>query len=142
MQVMLTEYLNIFLSHLNVVARKVAAQNKLSLSQYYTLTNISSTGITMSELSLLVGVDNSTLTRNINVLIKRSLVKKHKSLSDKREYLIVLSSKGLDLTETLVRDMDKFMNKFIDGIDETQRQYFIDIIEQINWKMSCFINEL
>ena len=54
-------------------------KNNLSLSQYYTLTNISSIGISMSELSLVLGVDNSTLTRNINILIKRSLLKKQQS---------------------------------------------------------------
>ena len=67
---MLAEYLNSFLSHMNVLARQVASKNNLSLSQYYTLNSISSNGISMSELSSRIGVDNSTLTRNINILIQ------------------------------------------------------------------------
>ena len=33
----------------------------------------------MSELSLILGIDNSTLTRNINILIHRSLLQKKQS---------------------------------------------------------------
>ena len=66
---MITEYLHTFVVHMNVIVRRVASQNNLSLSQYFALTNISSSGISMSDLSSLLGVDNSTLTRNINILI-------------------------------------------------------------------------
>ena len=139
---MVSEYLNTFLCHMNVLARKVATKNNLSLSQYYTLSNISSDGVSMSELSLVLGVDNSTLTRNINILIDRSLVSKEQSLEDKREQLVVLSSRGVGIVEKLDTDMENLLNQFTGGINEDQRQQFIDIIEQINWKMSCYINEL
>ena len=139
---MVSEYLNTFLCHMNVLARKVATKNNLSLSQYYTLSNISSDGVSMSDLSLVLGVDNSTLTRNINILINRSLVRKEQSLEDKREQLVLLSSKGLGVVQKLDTDMENLLNQFTGGVNEEQRQQFIDIIEQINWKMSCYINEL
>ena len=139
---MVSEYLNTFLCHMNVLARKVATKNNLSLSQYYTLSNISSDGVSMSDLSLVLGVDNSTLTRNNNILINRSLVRKEQSLEDKREQLVLLSSKGLGVVQKLDTDMENLLNQFTGGVNEEQRQQFIDIIEQINWKMSCYINEL
>ena len=139
---MVSEYLNSFLCHMNMLARRVSSKNNLSLSQYYTLSNISSNGISMSELSLILGVDNSTLTRNINILIDRSLVKKQQSSEDKREQLVVLSSKGEGITQKLDRDMERLLNQFISDINDEQRQQFIDTIEQLNWKMSCYINEL
>ena len=55
---MVAEYLNSFLCHMNVLARRIATKNDLSLSQYYTLSNISSNGISMSKLSLVIGIDN------------------------------------------------------------------------------------
>ena len=73
---MITEYLHTFVVHMNVIVRRVASDNNLSLSQYFALTNISTSGISMSDLSTMLGVDNSTLTRNINILIKRDLVVK------------------------------------------------------------------
>ena len=139
---MVSEHLNSFLCNMNVLARRVSSQNNLSLSQYYTLTNISSIGISMSELSLVLGVDNSTLTRNINILIKRSLLKKQQSSKDKREQIVLLSSKGMETVKKLDIDMEKLLNQFISGIDEMQRQSFLDTLEQLNWKMNCYINDL
>ena len=139
---MVSEHLNSFLCYMNVLARRISSKNHLSLSQYYTLTNISSNGISMSELSLMVGVDNSTLTRNINILINRSLVKKEQSTEDKREHHVLLSSKGGKIVEKLDIDMEKLLNQFTSNIDEDQHQLFLNTIEQLNWKMNCYINDL
>jgi DNA-binding MarR family transcriptional regulator len=139
---MVSEHLNSFLCNMNVLARRISSQNNLSLSQYYTLTGIPSSGISMSELSLILGIDNSTLTRNINILIHRSLLQKKQSSEDKREQIVLLSSKGVRIVEKLDVDMDKLLTQFISDIDEDQRQLFIDTLERLNWKMNCYINDL
>ena len=96
----------------------------------------------MSELSLMLGIDNSTLTRNINILINRSLLQKKQSLEDKREQIVLLSSKGARIVEKLDIDMEKLLTQFVSDIDEDQRQLFIDTLERLNWKMNCYINDL
>ena len=142
MQVMITEYLHAFISHMNVIVRQIASQNKLSLSQYFTLTNISASGVSMSELSTTLGVDNSTLTRNINVLINRDLVIKNKSVHDRRGYTISLSTTGERVMDKLEKQMESTLNEFIADIDPASNQLLIDVIESLNWKASCYINEL
>ena len=139
---MITEYLHTFVIHMNVIVRRVASQNNLSLSQYFALTNISTSGISMSDLSTMLGVDNSTLTRNINILIKRDLVVKEKSNEDKRGYTITLSPAGNTLMNSLENQIETILEGFIDSVDPGVKQKFIDIIETVNWKASCFINEL
>ena len=139
---MLAEYLNSFLSHMNVLVRQVASKNNLSPSQYYTLNSISSNGISMSDLSSTIGVDNSTLTRNINILIKRSLVKKNRSKEDRREFIVILSSKGEKVVNKLDNQMESLINTLISDINPESRQEFIDTIEQLNWKISGYIHEL
>ena len=139
---MLSEYLISFTSNLNVIVRKVAGDNNLSLSQYFTLLNISSSGVLMGELSKLVGVENSTLTRNIQILLNRNLVAKNQSESDKREYIIMLTSDGEKLIDILDRDMDNELNNILDNLDLNSKQKLSDIIESLNWKMNCYINEL
>ena len=139
---MVSEHLNSFLCNMNVLERRISSQNNLSLSQYYTLTNISSSGISMSELSLILGIDNSTLTRNINILIHRALLQKKQSSEDKREQIVLLSSKGARVVEKLDSDMEKLLTQFVSDIDEDQRQLFIDTLEELNWKMNCYINDL
>ena len=139
---MLSEYLISFTSNLNVIVRKVAGDNNLSLSQYFTLLNISSSGVLMGELSKLVGVEKSTLTRNIQILLNRNLVAKNQSESDKREYIIMLTSDGEKLIDILDRDMDNELNNILDNLDLNSKQKLSDIIESLNWKMNCYINEL
>ena len=139
---MITEYLHSFISHMNVIVRKVASENRLSLSQYFALTNISPSGISMSELSSTLGVDNSTLTRNIDILINRDLVTKKKSEYDARGYTIRLSSKGERVMGKLDQQMEGTLDQFIDGVDPESKQHFIDVLERLNWKASCYINEL
>ena len=139
---MLAEYLNTFLSRMNAIARGVASDNNLSLSQYYTLSSIASDGISMSELSSLLGVDNSTLTRNINVLMKRSLVRKERSEDDRREFLVMLSESGIAMINTLENQMESNLNIFINDIPSDSREKFIEIIEQLNWKLNSYLHEL
>ena len=139
---MITEYLHSFISHMNVIVRQIASQNKLSLSQYFTLTNISASGVSMSELSTTLGVDNSTLTRNINVLINRDLVTKNKSIHDRRGYTISLSTTGERVMDKLEKQMESTLHEFITDINPASKQILINVIENLNWKASCYINEL
>mgnify|MGYP001309924177 FL=1 len=139
---MLSEYLISFTSNLNVIVRKVAGDNNLSLSQYFTLLNISSSGVLMGELSKLVGVEKSTLTRNIQILLNRNLVAKNQSEADKREYIIMLTPDGEKIIGILDRDMDNELNNILDNLDLNSKQKLSDIIESLNWKMNCYINEL
>lgn len=139
---MIAEYIISFISSLNVIVRRVAGDNNLSLSQYFTLLNISSSGILMGELSKLIGIDKSTLTRNIKILLNRNLVLKNQSSLDKREYIIILTQDGEELINRLEKDMDRKLENILKDIDSTSKQRLSDIIESINWKMNCHINEL
>ncbi len=139
---MITEYLHSFILHMNVVIRRVSANNNLSLSQYFSLSNIPTSGISMTELSKIVGIDKSTLTRNINILLQSGLVEKRKSDFDKRGYTIFLSSNGDDLINKLHDEIEIITNQFIETVSSDSKQDFINILETINWKASCYINEL
>ena len=139
---MIAEYLHTFVVQMNEIVRRVASDNHLSLSQYFALTNISSSGISMTELSTMLGLDNSTLTRNINILIKRGLVLKEKSEEDRRVYTITLSEKGIALLGNLENQIEDILEGFIASVPTDNKQELIDMIETINWKASCFINEL
>ena len=139
---MVTEYLHSFILHMNVVIRRVSANNKLSLSQYFALSNIPTSGISMTELSKIVGIDKSTLTRNINILLQSDLVQKRKSDFDKRGYTVFLSSNGDDLINKLHDEIEIIINQFIETVSSDSKQDFINMLETINWKASCYINEL
>ena len=139
---MLTENIHLLVNHTNILIRKICTSNNISLSQYFTINNIDSDGTSMSELSFRLGLDNSTMTRNINILLKRSLVTKNPSTSDKREQLISLSKQGNALVSKLDDEFNTHFNHIVSDIDISIKEKFIDFIQQLNWKISCHINEL
>ncbi len=139
---MLSEHLNSFLCHLNVMARQISSNHGLSLSQYLTLNSISSTGISMTDLSQRVGIDNSTLTRNINILIKKSLVTKERSLTDARGFTVELTKNGDNIVDLMEKEMNKIITRIGNDLDPKERENLIEIISKLNWKLSCYFNEL
>lgn len=139
---MSSEQVNLYLIYMNAMIREISNKIGLSLSQYYALQCIHADGITMSELSKVLGIDNSTLTRNINKLIERDLVVKYQSNIDKREYIISLTKEG-DLTNSRIdSSMQDIIDEVINDIDNNSKNIFINTIEKINWKLHCMINEL
>ena len=138
---MLAEQINLFNIYMNSVTRSISSSVNLSLSQFYTLQSISVDGISMTELSLLLCLDNSTLTRNINQLVKRKFVIKTQSLADKRQFIICLSDEGKNINSKIDDIMIDVVNNIISTMDGNTRNIFVDILEKINWKLHCRIND-
>tara|TARA_Y100000588_G_scaffold374502_1_gene449612 strand:+ start:408 stop:827 length:420 start_codon:yes stop_codon:yes gene_type:complete len=139
---MLAEQINLYNIYMHSAVRSVSSSIGLSISQFYTIQSISNEGISMSELSMLLGLDNSTLTRNINQLLKRKLVTKTKSLIDKREYIISLSEKGSDVNIKIHELMSNLINNIFISIDIENKNILLSILEKINWKLHCKINDI
>ena len=81
--------------------RILANQYALSYSQCCIFMKTDSSGISMSELAKELGLDKSTLTRNINILIKRNLVEKYQDQNDLRVYNVILSREGEKIKQYL-----------------------------------------
>ena len=79
----LAELISQLLIDLQSVFRKNNKDLSLSLSQVVVLSSIPVDGITMSNLSHRIGVDNSTLTRLIGILENKGLVERRKNKNDK-----------------------------------------------------------
>ena len=137
---MLAEQINLFNIYMNSVTRSISNTVNLSLSQFYTIQSIPADGISMTELSLLLCLDNSTLTRNINQLIRRDFVKKTQSMTDKREFIISLLDNGRDINIQIDDIMIDLVKNIVSNMDSNTKNNFIDILEKINWKLYCRIN--
>ena len=88
------ELLNQFLIDLQALFRTHTKSLNLTLPQIMLLSSIPRDGIDMTSLSRRLGVDNSTLTRLIDVLAKNRYVQKNKHPSDKRSILVNLTEQG------------------------------------------------
>ena len=84
------ELLKAFLLDLQSLFRYRVTKRDLTLPQILLLSSVSSEGTDMSTLSKQMGVDNSTMTRLIGILIRNGWVEKLKGENDKRVVLSLI----------------------------------------------------
>ena len=91
------ELLNQLLIDLQSLFRTSFRKKKFTLSQINLISSIPTNGIEMTSISSYLGIDNSTLTRNVNVLIKQNILKRDVNPKDRRSKLLVLTSHGVNV---------------------------------------------
>lgn len=71
------------------------AEIDLTMPQFATLASLcQEDGLSVTELAQLIGVDSTTLTRNLRLLEKRGLVSQHTASDDRRRRLLRLTAEG------------------------------------------------
>ena len=103
---------------LTSIFRALSHKYQLSYSQYCILMKIDVNGTPMSELANNLGLDKSTLTRNINVLIARDVVDKIQDQSDLRIHRVYLTNEGELIKQNLYQDLDHFTSDLINSLDD------------------------
>ena len=121
---------------LTAIFRIIASKYDLSFSQYCLIMKIHSSGTPMSDLARNLGLDKSTLTRNIDILINRGIVEKFRDSKDLRVYKVILSDIGEELKINLYSELDGFTSKFLHSLDDvTQNQ--INIVDKLVQKLDA-----
>ena len=133
----LSELLADLTTHYNALIRNAASQLNLTASQAFHLLSIPNDGIPMSQLAHKLGLDTSTLTRNIQKLEKMELIRRCQGPYDKRVQKAVLTEKGEEMIELLDESLQKINNTFMEQIDLDSQENITDILEKIVWAMDC-----
>ena len=130
------ELLKVFLLDLQSIFRYRVSSPDLTLPQILLLSSISSEGTDMSSLSKQMGVDNSTMTRLIGVLIRNDWVEKYKGENDRRVVFVKITSKG----EKIRREIDTKINEFgieiINAIPPEDRSDIKEMLTSLHWLLS------
>ncbi|CCV65695.1 MAG: MarR family winged helix-turn-helix transcriptional regulator [Paracholeplasma sp.] len=80
---------------------------------YIKLLSVFKTGLTQKELTSKLGVDKANTSRAINDLVKKNYVKKDFQENLEINYKLVLTEKGLALSNTLMKTVeDKYVELF------------------------------
>jgi len=112
------------------LVRKIAKKNNLTLPQALILLNISISGSSMSTLASLLGLDPSTITRNIEKLEIRNLLYREKSTNDTRKVYVYMSGQGKKISKNIENDLElQLVNAIGSKIDITET------IQKINWSL-------
>ena len=133
----LPELLTDLTTHYNALIRYYASRLSLTAPQAFHLLAVSTDGISMSGLSHKLGLDNSTLTRNIQKLETLELVLRKQDNFDKRVFRVHLTKKGrvmVEQFENLLRDLNYSMLKHIDLDDQ---ENISEMLEKLVWAMDC-----
>jgi DNA-binding MarR family transcriptional regulator len=86
----------------------------------------------MNELSSVMGVDNSTMTRMVNHLVDKGLVLRKADEKDRRLVRVGLTAAGRKLHEELAGALDNFYKDSLDQIPEEDRKTIIDSLTKVN----------
>ena len=133
----LPELLADLTTHYNAIIRSAASQLHLTTSQAFHLISIPHDGIPMSKLAHKLGLDASTLTRNIQKLETLGLVKRQHDSYDKRVQKAILTKQGIEITEEIEELLLQMSNSIIEQIDLNTQENMCELLEKLVWSMDC-----
>ena len=130
------ELLKVFLLDLQSIFRYRVSSPNLTLPQILLLSSISSEGTDMSSLSKQMGVDNSTMTRLIGVLIRNDWVEKYKGENDRRVVFVKITSQGEDIRRKIDTKINEFGIEIINAIRPEDRNDIREMLTSLHWLLS------
>ena len=130
------ELLKALLLDLQSLFRFQVSNPDLTLPQILLLSSISDEGVDMSSLSKQMGVDNSTMTRLIDVLIRNGWAIKYKNKKDGRVVMVEITKKGEILQEKIDKNIDKFGYEIYNSISPEDREEVMEILTEFHWVLS------
>jgi len=135
------ELLTNLTTHYNAIFRQYSSRLSLTAPQAFHLLSIPVDGISMSGLANKLGLDTSTLTRNIQKLEKLGFVRREQDGNDKRILVVYLTDKGrgrVEKIEEFLLDLNFSMMKHIDLDDQ---ENIPEMLEKLVWAMDCIREE-
>jgi len=112
------------------LVRRIAKNHSLTLPQALILLNISISGSSMSKLANLLGLDPSTVTRNIEKLENRNILYREKSTQDTRVIYVYKSNQGKIIVNNIEKEMELILNHRLDSRVDIKNS-----IQKINWSL-------
>ena len=122
--------------------RQISSKYELTLSQSLILLSTPFDGITISELSDKLGIDISTMTRNIQRIEKKKLIQRNQNPDDKRSIKIELSKRGSTLAESINFEISNNIQKIINQYDLNISNQIKNNLENLSWDMYLFRKNL
>ena len=136
-----SELLSDLTIHYNGIIRQTASHLGLTASQAFHLISIPHGGISMSRLSRKLGLNTSTLTRNIQKLEKMGLVERLSSSYDKRVQNTLLTQGGIEIVTKMEELLTETNQLIIDQINLEDQEHISTVLEKLVWSMDCIREE-
>ena len=131
------ELLTNLTTHYNALFRQYSSRLSLTAPQAFHLLSIPVDGISMSGLANKLGLDTSTLTRNIQKLEMLEFIRRKSGKNDKRVLVVYLTDNGqkkVEEIEDFLLDLNFSMMKHIDLDDQ---ENISEMLEKLVWALDC-----
>jgi len=125
-------------THINGITRQAATKYDISFAQAQFLLRVPSEGISISELAKLLGIDISTMSRNVNKLELLQLIIRKRDVEDARTFNIFLTNQGDELVDLLFAEIDGCATEILSKIPLDTQKHTGDVLEQLNWAFTQY----
>lgn len=124
------------------LVRQLSSKFELTLSQTLVLLSIPFDGVTVSDLSEKLGIDISTMTRNIQRIEKKKLIKRLTNPNDKRSIKLFLSKRGSTLSDSINSEISISLETILDKYDLKISNQIKNNLENLSWDIYLYRQNL
>lgn len=126
----LRELLRILVKNLGILEKSEASCCGTTLAQCHAIVEIGrEKQISLNELSELLGLDKSTMSRTINNLVENELTIRETHQEDRRYVTIELTEKGKDVFSVIENSMEQYYQDIFNSIPEDKREQVIESLK-------------
>ena len=136
------ELIKQYLLNLLVVFRKNIRGRQYTLQQILILATIPDKGMDMTSLAEKIGVDNSTVTRLVDGMVRLDLVDKKKSYLDKRITIVSLTEKGNQTSEEIENKLDVIGEEIFNQISMEHQDDVKEALLSFQWALLKYNNSI
>lgn len=90
----------------------------------------------MSEISLMTGLEKSSFTRSVDYLVKNGFITKNSPDNDRRKINLSLTNKGLKSVKLIQKDFDDYLDSLISDFSEDEKNEFFESLDVISKYMN------
>tara|TARA_Y100001960_G_C14771693_1_gene880504 strand:- start:999 stop:1424 length:426 start_codon:yes stop_codon:yes gene_type:complete len=124
------------------LVRQLSSKFELTLSQTLVLLSIPFDGVTVSDLSEKLGIDISTMTRNIQRIEKKNLIQRLPNPNDKRSIKLFLSKRGSTLSDSINSELSISLETILDKYDLKISTQIKNNLENLSWDIYLYRQNL
>lgn len=127
---LLRELIRILVRDLGILEKSDASCSGISLAQCHAIVEIGrKEKISLVDLSGLLGLDKSTMSRTINNLVESDFVLRESDKENRRYVIIQLTEKGRSVFKDIEDSMETYYRDIFNAIPENKRYQVLESLE-------------
>lgn len=126
----LRELIRILVRNLGILEKSEASCCGTTVSQCHAIVEVGrAKDISLNNLSVLLGLDKSTMSRTINNLVEADLIQREIHPEDRRYITIKLTNEGEKVYKTIEESMEKYYKDIFKSIPEEKREQVLESLK-------------